>query len=84
MRSAAKMFPFDPNPTRAKNAWSSYTCLLYGGKYRLAEGGGVELFQMAAKKIIVCKVYCPTCISTSARVLKSATMVLFFSTLSFS
>jgi hypothetical protein len=30
MRSAAKMFPFDPNPTRTKNDWSSSTCLLYG------------------------------------------------------
>jgi hypothetical protein len=24
------MFSFDPNPTRAKNAWVSSTCLLYG------------------------------------------------------
>jgi hypothetical protein len=30
MRTAAEMFSFDPNPTRAKNAWSSSTCLLYG------------------------------------------------------
>jgi hypothetical protein len=29
MRNAAEMFSFDPNPTRAKNAWSSSTCLLY-------------------------------------------------------
>ncbi len=30
MRNAAEMFSFDPNPRRAKNAWSSSTCLLYG------------------------------------------------------
>jgi hypothetical protein len=30
MRNAAELFSFDPNPTRAKNAWSSSTCLLYG------------------------------------------------------
>jgi hypothetical protein len=27
--SAAEMFFFVPIPTRAKNAWSSSTCLLY-------------------------------------------------------
>ncbi len=27
--SAAEMFSFVPNPTRAKNAWPSSTCLLY-------------------------------------------------------
>ncbi len=26
------MFSFGPNPTRAKNAWSSSTCLLYGSE----------------------------------------------------
>jgi hypothetical protein len=31
------MFSFDPNPTRAKNAWASSTCLLYG-----AQKGGTE------------------------------------------
>jgi hypothetical protein len=30
MRNAAEMFSFDPNPTSAKNAWASSTCLLYG------------------------------------------------------
>jgi hypothetical protein len=30
MRNAAKMFSFDPNPTTARKAWSSSTCLLYG------------------------------------------------------
>jgi hypothetical protein len=30
MRNAAEMFSFDPNPTTAKNAWPSSTCLLYG------------------------------------------------------
>ncbi len=30
MRNAEGMFFFGPNPTRAKNAWSSSTCLLYG------------------------------------------------------
>ncbi len=30
MRNAAEMFSLDPNPTRAKNAWASSTCLLYG------------------------------------------------------
>jgi hypothetical protein len=29
MHSAAEMFSFDPNPTTAKNAWPSSTCLLY-------------------------------------------------------
>jgi hypothetical protein len=29
MRNAAEMFSLDTNPTRAKNAWSSSTCLLY-------------------------------------------------------
>ncbi len=29
MRNAAKMFSFDPNPTTARKAWSSSTCLLY-------------------------------------------------------
>ncbi len=29
MCTAVEMFSFDPNPTRAKNAWSSSTCLLY-------------------------------------------------------
>ncbi len=29
MRNAEEMFSFGPNPTRAKNAWSSSTCLLY-------------------------------------------------------
>jgi hypothetical protein len=29
MQNAAEMFSFVPNPTRAKNAWSSPTCLLY-------------------------------------------------------
>ncbi len=29
MQSAAEMFSFDPNPTTAKNAWPSSTCLLY-------------------------------------------------------
>jgi hypothetical protein len=27
--NAADIFSFDPIPTRAKNAWSSSTCLLY-------------------------------------------------------
>jgi hypothetical protein len=31
--SAAEMFSFDLKPTRAKNAWSSSTCLLYGRDY---------------------------------------------------
>jgi hypothetical protein len=30
MRNAAEMFFFDPNPTTAKKAWPSSTCLLYG------------------------------------------------------
>ena len=30
--SAAEMFFFVPIPTRAKNAWSSSTCLLYGAR----------------------------------------------------
>ncbi len=30
IRNAAKMFSFDPIPTRTKKAWSSSTCLLYG------------------------------------------------------
>ncbi len=29
IRNAAKMFSFDPIPTRTKKAWSSSTCLLY-------------------------------------------------------
>ncbi len=29
MRNAEEMFSFGPNPTRAKNAWSSSICLLY-------------------------------------------------------
>ncbi len=29
MRNAATMFTFDPNPTTARKAWSSSTCLLY-------------------------------------------------------
>ncbi len=28
--NAADIFSFDPIPTRAKKAWSSSTCLLYG------------------------------------------------------
>jgi hypothetical protein len=28
--NTAEMFSFGPNPTRAKKAWSSSTCLLYG------------------------------------------------------
>jgi hypothetical protein len=28
--NTAEMFAFGPNPTRAKKAWSSSTCLLYG------------------------------------------------------
>ncbi len=32
------MFSFDPNPTTARKAWSSSTCLLYGTLY-LTEGG---------------------------------------------
>jgi hypothetical protein len=28
--NTAEMCSFGPNPTRAKNAWSSSTCLLYG------------------------------------------------------
>ncbi len=32
--NAADIFTFDPIPTRAKNAWSSSTCLLYDVKYR--------------------------------------------------
>ena len=35
MRNAAEMFSFDPNPTSAKNAWASSTCLLYGLLARL-------------------------------------------------
>ncbi len=30
MHNAAEMFSFGPNPMRAKNAWASSTCLLYG------------------------------------------------------
>jgi hypothetical protein len=33
MRNAAELFSFDPNPTRAKNAWSSSTCLLYASNH---------------------------------------------------
>jgi hypothetical protein len=43
------MFFFDPNPTIAKNAWASSTCLLYGGveegeseKEGVEGGKGVE------------------------------------------
>ncbi len=34
MQNAAEMFSFVPNPTRARNAWSSSTCLLYEGNPR--------------------------------------------------
>ncbi len=34
-RNAAEMFSFDPNPTTARKAWSSSTCLLYGWKTKL-------------------------------------------------
>jgi hypothetical protein len=37
MRNAAKMFSFDPNPTTARKAWSSSTCLLYGKRDRVME-----------------------------------------------
>ncbi len=38
MRNAAEMFFFGPNPTQAKNAWASSTCLLYvNSPPRLAE-----------------------------------------------
>jgi hypothetical protein len=41
-RNAAEMFSFDPNPTTARKAWSSSTCLLYvdnsGGDGSLADG----------------------------------------------
>jgi hypothetical protein len=30
LRNAAEMFSFDLNPTIARKAWSSSTCLLYG------------------------------------------------------
>jgi hypothetical protein len=33
MRNAVKMFSFDPNPTTARKAWSSSTCLLYEVNY---------------------------------------------------
>ncbi len=33
IRNAAKMFSFDPIPTRTKKAWSSSTCLLYASQY---------------------------------------------------
>ncbi len=34
MCNTAELFSFGPSPTRAKKAWSSYTCLLYGARYR--------------------------------------------------
>jgi hypothetical protein len=44
MRNAPEMFSFDPNPTRAKNAWSSSTCLLYGADYLTGGGGEIPRF----------------------------------------
>jgi hypothetical protein len=37
IRNAAKMFSFDPIPTRTKKAWSSSTCLLYGKTIHVEE-----------------------------------------------
>ncbi len=34
MRNAEEMFSSGPNPTRAKHAWSSSTCLLYEPAYQ--------------------------------------------------
>jgi hypothetical protein len=35
--NTAEMFSCGPNPTRAKNAWPSSTCLLYGGRHARAK-----------------------------------------------
>ncbi len=42
MRNTAEIFSFDPNPTRAKNAWSSSTCLLYGSPLRAPQYCRIE------------------------------------------